>query len=204
MDKVRKSKLTQPVVDGLNCISLRSLPNYFSGLNLGQLSMAGITTLGDLFVESEVDGFVKKIKNAQQFKEITGSTNILKIKYLDDIPMIGFDINRSLEVVCDYCGFKEKTVSYLASHNINSFSGFIIFMNNIDNPEYATIPESVKGELVDKYNTIDYYYKIHDFGNPEDLTPEELQAIYDRLVEKKENELRQYEELREPMTYGPK
>ena len=199
MDKIRQAKLTQPVVDGLNCISLSSLPNYFSGLNLGQLSMAGIITLGDLFVESETDGFVSKIRNYQQFKEITGSTNILKIKYLNDIPLIDFEMNRPLDLICAYCGFKEKTVDYLLSHNINTFSGFIIFMTNINSPEYSDIPESVKGELLEKYNTINNYYNSNELDNVDDL-----QASYDRLVEKKQNEINQLEQLKEPMTYGPK
>ena len=199
MDKIRQAKLTDPIIAGLNCIELNSLTNYFSGLNIGELRMAGITKLGDLFVESETDGFVSKIRNYQQFKEITGSTNILKIKYLNDMPLIDFEMNRPFDLICTYCGFKEKTVNYLLSHNINSFSGFIIFMTNINSPEYSDIPESVKGELLEKYNTINNYYNSNELDNVDDL-----QASYDRLVEKKQNEINQLEQLKEPMTYGPK
>ena len=199
MDKLRQSKLTDPIIAGLNCIELNALTDYFSGLNIGELRIAGITKLGDLFVESETDGFVSKIKNYQQFKEITGSTNILKVKYLDDMPLIDFEMNRPFDLICTYCGFKEKTVDYLLSHNINTFSGFVIFMTNINNPEYNDIPKSVKGELLEKYKTINDYYVNHNHDNVNDL-----QATYDRLVEKKQNEINQLEQLKEPMTYGPK
>ena len=145
-------------------MELTSFPSFLSNINVDVLNTLNIYTLGQLFDAVDSDEIL--VNNAQQYKEITGAADLLRVKYVKNTtPLISFEFNGTFDDLSALLGLRKKTIDYLLSHNINTFSGFVIFMNNIDKPEYSDITPEIRSELVDKCSVINNYYKTTDLND---------------------------------------
>ena len=184
--------------DNYRNMSLTSFPSFLSNINIEILNTLNIYTLGQLF--DAVDNDEILVNNAQQYKEITGAADLLRVKYVKNTtPLISFDFNGTFDDLSALLGLREKTIDYLLSHNIKSFSGFVIFINNINKPEYDDIEPDIRSELVDKCSVINNYYKTTDLNDIETIQKTLANAEASLTILKM-----QEENLKGNITYGSK
>ena len=184
--------------DNYRNMSLTSFPSFLSNINIEILNTLNIYTLGQLF--DAVDNDEILVNNAQQYKEITGAADLLRVKYVKNTtPLISFDFNGTFDDLSALLGLREKTINYLLSHNIKSFSGFVIFINNINKPEYDDITPEIRSELVDKCSVINNYYKTTDLNDIETIQKTLANAEASLTILKM-----QEENLKGNITYGSK
>ena len=157
--------------EGLNCIRLESLTNYFSLSNLKFLANLNLNYLGDLFEFADQPEFFNCFKAdnyKKQYIEIVGSIRVLQCKHLGLNPNIN-DASNEIRVgeTALRMGFKDKTRKELLVNRINTNRELFDLVKGKGFRENRMFSESTINELTEKCNVVLNFNNVHSYSNIE-------------------------------------
>lgn len=165
---------------------LQSISWFFSPTALKHLEKFGVINLGQLFTLVDCPDFATLFSSSVAFREIKGTTKLLKCKFLNEDPLIDeSDEELTVDELSSMFGFTNRTTNAFRRTGTTAKRFFEIMRSETPQLELENIRylgDSGVREIMEKAKIVMDY---HDQHKNQDESLEQLNAELQRLIEER-------------------